>query len=641
MLTDIYPARRALELIDGTLATQLAIKRIDGPERTKAQFFETTEGRQFAVITGDLDKASKPTVLQTRILFEEQPPEIANVARCTDFYVGNSVNRSFSKLAPPHQHSVLVSGDAALEGVLSWYADRTSQEPRSTSDQPAAQVLNSQRIGPMEATNVIFYGPPGTGKTYITASRAVELCDGSASTDRAKVLSRYEALRREGRIRFVTFHQSFGYEDFVEGLRPENVDGQTVFQVRPGIFRDACDAAKRSQLVSPGLGGTPLRKRSVYKMSLGARSNDSGMKVFQDALESGCLLLGWGQDVDFTGCADQDAIRAKIQEEKPNIDRPDSQAQFVNIFINELQVGDIVVVSNGNLEFRGLAEVTGEYTFREDSPTFHQSRSVKWLAVLETNPKVREIYDRDFVQRSLYRLSRDSLNYERLEELLHDAEQEPAVKPHVLIIDEINRANISKVFGELITLLEPDKREGAGHPLTVKLPYSGDDFSVPGNLNIIGTMNTADRSIALLDTALRRRFDFEELKPQPQLLANHKIEGIDLAAMLTALNRRVEALYDRDHMIGHAYLMSVDSLPKLQACFRRKVLPLLQEYFHENLARVAHVLNDKVGAFVMIETKTTFSTDVNGFEDEEIRRTYAVNPNAFDIEAFRRIYDEA
>lgn len=634
------PARRAVDLIDGGLSAELSLKRIDPPTRTKAQFFEAADGRQFAVITGDLDKSFKSVLLQTRILLEQQPPDFPDVETVPDAYQGSSVQRSTSRLPPGKQHSVLVGSEKALHAILSWYAraEDSTQVPAQGLTKSALSAIHPAE--PMEATNIIFYGPPGTGKTYTTASRAVFLCDGSVPSDRTAVLDRYEALRREGRIRFVTFHQSYSYEDFVEGLRPESIDGLPVFKVRPGIFRDACDAARRGQLVSPGLQGRPMRQRGVYKMSLGARSADSGAKVFQDALESGQVLLGWGADIDFSGCKDLGDIRARIQEEQPTLERADSHAQFVNIFINELAVGDIVVVSDGNSQFRALAEVTGGYSYRESGPTFHQTRAVKWLAVLEDHPSVSEIYDRDFVQRALYRLAPDALNYERLEQLLHGAEQEPPVKPHVLIIDEINRANISKVFGELITLLEPDKREGAGHPLTVKLPYSGDDFSVPGNLNIIGTMNTADRSIALLDTALRRRFDFEELRPEPRLLSERHVDGVDLAALLSALNERIESMYDRDHMIGHAYLMAVDSLPKLESCFRRRILPLLQEYFHENLARVRDVLNDAAGDFVTITERTIVSGDSGAFDEEEIRRTYAVNARPFAAAAFRRIYGE-
>ena len=263
------------------------------------------------------------------------------------------------------------------------------------------------------ALNTILYGPPGTGKTYTTFRRCVDICDGEDRTRTdEQVRSRYQELVREERVEFVTFHQSYGYEQFVEGLRP------------------ATDAKGRLR----------LRKR--------------------------------------------DGVLKRIADDA----RKDGDQRYV------------------------------------------------------------------------------------------------------LVIDEINRANVSKVLGELITLLEKDKREGATNEVSVTLPYSGTLFTLPSNLYLLGTMNTADRSIALIDTALRRRFTFEELAPDPTKL--RPIDGINLEAILKTINDRLEYLIDRDHLIGHAWLMDVKTKADLDNVMRRKIIPLIAEYFYDDWQKVEAVLGD-------------------------------------------------
>lgn len=532
--------------------------------------------------------------------------------------------------------------DAGVEVTLS-FADPDAVSislTGSVAPVPARGDHPQERIPNMtqpHALNTILYGPPGTGKTFKTAELAVQICDGHACPTRSEVMRRYEALRQAGRINFVTFHQSYGYEDFVEGLRPESIDGQISYPVRPGVLRDICDAARRSTMVKPGLSGKPLSERTVYKMSLGRYATPEGKRVLQHCIERGYVLLGWGDHADFSECQSAADVKDKVaQELAQSEDKQESQARYVQTFKNEVRVGDIIIVSHGNFAFRAIGEVTGDYAYLEEPAAgrFHQMRRVRWLAIFDDARPVDEIYHRNFTQSALYRLDHSGLRLNVLQNLIN-LDVPTSAQNFVLIIDEINRANISKVFGELITLLEPEKREGEINALPVKLPYSGDDFVLPPNLFIVGTMNTADRSIALLDTALRRRFEFEEL--QPDYSALPVVPGIDLAALLASLNERVEYLYDRDHTIGHAYFMQVASVTDLDRVFRRKVIPLLQEYFHEDWSKIRLVLNDRNGLFVSMDTALPRGLEW-GDEGFEPRPRFRIRNEPFPLDAYLNIY---
>jgi 5-methylcytosine-specific restriction protein B len=460
-------------------------------------------------------------------------------------------------------------------------------------------------------TNLILYGPPGTGKTYRTAYEAVLLCDGTVAFDespegRQALLDRYRELEAEKRIAFVTFHQNYDYESFVEGLRPETGDGEGNsagfrLEARPGIFREICalaDQARTRPVPAASAVGLDLSGRRFWKMGQGAIGSED--EVYDAALASQYIALGWGGTIDLSDerFSSIDAIKAEWLDKNRGDPRPSHWTQTWP-FRAEMKIGDIVIVPYGNTEFRAIAEVTGDYRYVPEAGGFYaHRRDVRWLLTLDEPLPVDTIVDGNFTMRTLYPIATKRVNLPALARLIAgDDDTAPAEavagepEQFVLIIDEINRANISKVFGELITLIEPDKRLGMPNALSLTLPYSKKrDFGVPANLHIVGTMNTADRSIALLDTALRRRFTFREMAPRIDLLGAK--DGIDLRAVLTAINDRIEYLIDREHRIGHAFFMECQSREAIDLVMRDKVIPLLQEYFFEDWGRIHAVLGD-------------------------------------------------
>ena len=472
-------------------------------------------------------------------------------------------------------------------------------------------ALDKDATEPLETdaslvTNLILYGPPGTGKTFSTAAEAVRLCGEPVPRHREALMQTYQRLLAAGRIEFVTFHQSMSYEDFVEGRQPmtgSDEDGDTSsagfrLETVPGIFRRIAKRAETSRGRSTDVDAITVAGRQVFKMSIGEANNPEDAHLFEEAIAGGHALLGFG-DIDWTD--DKYANRVAIIEAcktkgHTDVDARSGAVQMPFIFRNWVREGDIVIVSKGNTLFRAIGEFAGDYEFhpRAEGGYAHR-RAVRWHWTDREGVPVSEIYTRRFMQKSIYLLFDSELNIPALERYLNsqqaDGSSEP--EPFVLIIDEVNRANISKVFGELITLLEPDKRLGQPNALKVRLPYSDDDFSVPSNLHILATMNTADRSIALLDTALRRRFTFREMMPDPSLLAGAAGKcGLDLPRILNSLNERIEYLYDREHQIGHAYFTGCTSRADVDAVMRHKVIPLLAEYFFEDSEKIAAVLGD-------------------------------------------------
>ena len=493
-----------------------------------------------------------------------------------------------------------------IQGFL-WIATEPLETDVSTNTSN-----NRGKSMPISTTNLILYGPPGTGKTYSTAEEAVRLCGEPDTDDREALMETYQRFLAAGRIEFVTFHQSMSYEDFVEGRQPttesdEDDDSSSAgfrLETVPGIFRRMAKRAETSRGRSTDGNAITIAYRKVFKMSIGEANNPEDAHLFEEAIEGGYALLGW-EDIDWSDdrYADREAIIEACQTEgeiegHTEVNARSGSIQMPFIFRNRVHQGDIVIVSKGNSLFRAIGEFTGDYEYHpRPNDNYAHRRAVRWLWMDREGVPVSEIYTRRFMMKSIYMLYESEIKILALERYLNSQETDGPTEPEpfVLIIDEINRANISKVFGELITLLEPDKRLDQPNALKVRLPYSGDDFGVPSNLHILGTMNTADRSIALLDTALRRRFNFREMMPDPSLLTDATGTcGLDLPLILDTINKRIEYLYDREHQIGHAYFIDCSSRADVDAVMRYKAIPLLAEYFFEDWEKIAAVLGDAV-----------------------------------------------
>lgn len=453
---------------------------------------------------------------------------------------------------------------------------------------------------PMEELNIpknqILYGPPGTGKTYNTVIKAMEIInkdcieyDNEGDVRNYDVVKKeFDKLKESGQIEFVTFHQSYSYEEFVEGIKPKLNSNDLGYIREDGIFKNICNTSKEiKEIKSEQI--YDFDNLSVYKILI------PDPNLFEYCIANDCVAIGWGEDIDISNCTSVQEISNKIPENYEHKNQCISQLNlFKNWIDRDLKEGRevIIVIPNSMTSIKGIAKVTGEYYFNDEIENGSQRRPVEWLRT-NVNIDSENIYSAKFVPPTITGMYPEKINKESFLNLINNQNKKDN-KNCVLIIDEINRGDVSKIFGELITLIEEDKRLGAKYAMTTTLPYSKKSFGVPSNLFIIGTMNTADRSIALLDTALRRRFDFEEMMPRPELLKNREVKDINLQTLLTRINERIEKEYDRDHQIGHSYLMGVNDEKDLERAYKNRILPLLNEYFYNDAESVAKILNCKV-----------------------------------------------
>lgn len=478
--------------------------------------------------------------------------------------------------------------------------------------------------------NQILFGAAGTGKTYHTVNEALRIIDPAFlkkfETDRVKLKERFDHFMNESRIRFVTFHQSFSYEDFVEGIRAINNDdtGQLTYKVEDGIFKEICNDAIRHRQTEKVLGLNDSPR--IWKISIG--HNSSRAYCFQN----GEARIGWSYTGDLQL---EDSYQSDYFKSLGSNDR-----HTLISFAQDMQAGDIVVCLKTASEISAVG-VVGDYFYDAKPPSevrgdYCHCRKVNWL-LKDINFNIKKINgNKNLTLKTVFELKRFSwielelaLEQENLV-LPQTAHVNDEKLPYVLIIDEINRGNISRIFGELITLIEESKRQGEEEGLKVDLPYSKKPFSVPNNVYIIGTMNSSDRSLTGLDIALRRRFTFIEMQPKPEVLKDRTVEGINIEKLLQIMNQRIEVLLDRDHCIGHAYFIPLtndSSLSQLAHIFKQKIMPLLQEYFYDDWERIDWVFNQN--GFI---TKTNTDLDrlfKSGIASKLQSHCWKVNDDAF------------
>jgi len=466
---------------------------------------------------------------------------------------------------------IFITYDIFNDILVEIYSNKSQNKDKDMKNQPLNQIL---------------YGPPGTGKTYESINKALEIIfekedkdkkiqftfqgeklnkksikeikeilykETKDSKDRKILKIAFEYYKEIGQIEFITFHQSYGYEEFVEGIKAETTENGIEYKVEDGIFKKIC-------------------KRAQY--------SDNFEEIYQKFLDT----FDEDEEKEFTTLKKGRKFKVRINSKK-------------------------------NL-------------------TLLLGKDAKEQGTL-TKEALKNISDWESYSQPIYK---------KLEELGLKIEDN-SNKNYILIIDEINRGNISKIFGELITLIESSKRIGKDEEIRVKLPYSEELFGVPSNLYILGTMNTADRSIAQIDTALRRRFEFVEMMPKPKLLENIIIKADDkeikVQKIIEAINERIEYIYDREHTIGHSYFMPLIETPtkeKLDEIFRVNIIPLLAEYFYGDWEDIIFVLNNN---FIKEKNKPTYKLNTT----KQLNKVYEINyedkdKQTFSVDGYKNIYEQ-
>ena len=483
-------------------------------------------------------------------------------------------------------------------------SENLSEEDSETDLEDEQQLtLTSKNPHPL---NQILFGPPGTSKTWNTVDYALSIMEDEpldvvVKKSREDKLCRFNELKKNGQIEMVTFHQNYNYEDFIEGIRPVlagDAEGSVEYELSEGVFRQISERAEENTRrfgQTDGESWDIVELLQAFAKSIDEKLvSDEPVDLFPPGRKrvTRIVKVNWSRDGIFK------SVNAGTEKSWRYLTR-DVIKEYYRAFYS------------GKIESEKAIRPT-----RESKRTQH-SHAHYYYALFE---RIREFHDEEWQQ---------------------DEHGDIEQGNYVLIIDEINRGNIAKIFGELITVIEDSKRTGGPDATTVTLPYSKKDFGVPDNLYIIGTMNTADRSIALLDTALRRRFDFVEMMPDLNLVSED-VDGINCRELLETMNERIRFLLDREHQIGHTYLMNVKSIDSLASTFKNRIVPLLQEYFYDNWEKIDLVLN-RNGFIrkITIESGLFKESDLIDDQSESYELLPAGDDKWHNHESYLAIYEQA
>lgn len=482
--------------------------------------------------------ANRPLALDPKsqtpiIICDTQPPEHLMLALKQHYTETDSRHHHLKTHAKEldvgnQAYSVIIKDLNDLEKFCHWYELTEYKTELNLINTEEKDMQNHKNNQPL---NQILFGPAGTGKTYHSVNHALQIIDpdfyeANKKTDqRATLTQEFQKYVENGQIQFVTFHQSFSYEDFIEGIRVET----------------------REEVDHEG----NLRKQLEYPIVAG---------VFKKMCELATGAYQQAQSID----------------------------DIVDQFLEEIAETSLALYTQQN------KKITVSYAGRGLTIQCQPSASENKATYPINISQIKSLLSGEGVEKS-YNMSYVKAVAEYLKPRITTSNPPNIKKNFVIIIDEINRGNISRIFGELITLIEASKRQGNAEQLSTVLPYSKKKFSVPNNLYIIGTMNSSDRSLTGLDLALRRRFTFIEMAPNPSTLNGIYVDGINIEKLLEILNQRIEILLDRDHCIGHAYFFPLKNnahLNVLKEIFLQNIIPLLQEYFFDDWEHINLVLNE-------------------------------------------------